>query len=338
MPLRLYVVVKRNTQWLHLTNPKTPTFNEVGVLRYTRAITDKGSGNMHYIKKENAIYAMDKYNVPVCKVNSGETITFEAYDCFTNQLTDVSSFTALDWDKINPATGPVYVTDAEPGDILAVHIKELAIGDTVTMVTGPNMGVLGDELTDTTFKRFSIEDNHIQFTEAIKIPLNKMIGVIGTAPVGEAISCGTPDAHGGNMDCKEITEGTTLYLPVNVDGALLAMGDCHAAMGDGEVSVCGGEVPCEITVTVEVIKGKKWPTPFYIKDGELNTLSSQKTLDAASVEATKHMVDFVVRYSDLTKGEAVHLLSLVGNLRICQVVDPNKTVRMALPLSYLPKW
>ena len=121
MPLRLYVVVKRNTQWLHLTNPKTPTFNEVGVLRYTRVITDKGSGNMHYIKKENAIYAMDKYNVPVCKVNSGETITFEAYDCFTNQLTDVSSFTALDWDKINPATGPVYVTDAEPGDILAVH-------------------------------------------------------------------------------------------------------------------------------------------------------------------------------------------------------------------------
>lgn len=294
---------------------------------------------MKYIKKETSIYAMDKHNPPVAVVNDGDTVVFETYDCFTNQLTDDSaSFHSLDWNRINPATGPVYIEGAEPGDTLLVSIQSIKIQGNATVFTGPDSGVLGDELTENTIKVFPIENNQLVFSDTITIPLNKMVGVIGVAPKGEPISCGTPDEHGGNMDCTEIGEGTDLYLPVNVSGALLALGDCHAAMGDGEVSVCGAEVASEVTVTVKVIKNKDWPLPFLVRDGKLSTLSSKKTLDEASILATKQMVSFVETYAGLPKGEAIHLLSLAGNLRICQIVDPNKTVRMELPLTYLPKW
>lgn len=109
-------------------------------------------------------------------------------------------------------------------------------------------------------------------------------------------------------------------------------------MGDGEVSVCGAELASEVTVSVKVIKNQDWPLPFLIKDDKLSTLSSKETLDEASIDATKNMVKMVETYTDLDTGEAIHLLSLAGNLRICQIVDPNKTIRFELPLKYLPKW
>ncbi|MEG0732201.1 MAG: acetamidase/formamidase family protein [Vagococcus sp.] len=294
---------------------------------------------MNVIKKENCVFAMDKENLPVLTVRDGEEITFETFDCFSNQLQkETDGFDTLDWDRINPATGPVFIEGAEPGDTLLVSIKKIDIKGNAAMLTGPNVGVMGDELTENTIKIMPVEKDVLKFSDTIAIPLNKMIGVIGVAPNGAPVSCGTPDSHGGNMDCKEITEGTDLYLPVNVPGALLSLGDCHAAMGDGEVSVCGAEVPCEVTVVVSVIKNQNWPLPFLIREGKISTISSKLTIDEAGIAATKNMVAIVETYTDLTKGEATHLLSLAGDLKICQVVDPNKTARFELPLSYLTKW
>lgn len=290
----------------------------------------------HFISKEHAIYAMSADNQPACTVQSGDTIVFEAYDCFTNQITSENQIVeALDWNKINPATGPVFIEGAEPGDVVEVDIHTIDIGDTVTLMTGPELGVLGDELDTMTIKRVPIVEGKLQFTEDIQIPMNKMIGVIGTAPAQDAISCGVPDAHGGNMDTTAITEGAKLYLPVNVKGALLALGDCHAAMGDGEVSVCGGEVPAQVTVTVRVLKNHLVPTPYVINGDTISTIASAKTLDEATVMATKNMVRVIQQSTTLTDAEAIHLLSLAGQLRISQIVDPNKTARMELPLHYL---
>jgi len=294
---------------------------------------------MNYISKEHSIYAMDNENEPALTIKSGEQVIFETFDCFTNQIdSEDYLFDKLDWDRINPATGPVFVEGAEEGDTLKVSIKKIEFKGNATIYTGPDAGVMGDELVENTIRILDIQDDQLKFTDTINIPINKMIGVIGTAPKSASVSCGTPDSHGGNMDCKEITEGTDLFLPVNVTGALLALGDCHAAMGDGEVSVCGAEVPCEVTVEVEVIKHQDWPLPFLVRDGKISTLSSKPTLDEASVAATKNMVYFVEKYANLSKGESIHLLSLAGNLRICQIVDPNKTVRMELPLPYLKSW
>ena len=292
---------------------------------------------MYRVEKNNLIYAMSDQNKPALQVENGSTVVFETCDCFENQITSVDTpFNALDWDRINPATGPVFVEGAEPGDILEVKIEKIQLADKGVMVTGPGLGVIGEELSENAIRMVPIRDRKAIFLEKIELPLNPMIGVIGTAPAGgESISCGTPDKHGGNMDSKVITEGTTLYLPVNVPGALLALGDLHAAMGDGEVSVCGVEIPGEVTVTVNVVKGKQWIVPMAKTEHALYTIASEKLLDDAAAAATKNMVDFLEKEAGLTKHDAIFLLSIGGNLQISQVVDPLKTARFELPLSIL---
>ncbi|AQY52023.1 Acetamidase [Listeria weihenstephanensis FSL R9-0317] len=290
---------------------------------------------MHPMTKHHVIYAMDKNAEPSMTVDNGSVVTLETYDCFENQIiSEHQPFHQLDWNKVNPATGPIFIKDAEPGDILAVTIEKIQLIGNTTMLTGPNLGVLGDDLTENTIRQFPIVNDQLIFSKEINVPINKMIGVIGTAPAGEPISCGIPDAHGGNMDCKEITEGVTLFLPVNVPGALLALGDVHAAMADGEVSVSGAEIASQITMRLQVVKNKNWPTPSLINDEKIITIASAPTLDEASIIATKNMVQLLTDATKATQVEAIMLLSLAGDLRICQVVDPNKTVRMELPLQY----
>lgn len=282
------------------------------------------------------IYDMSPTHKPVLSVPSSSTLVFETCDCFEDQITsEQTPFQALDWTRINPATGPVFIEGADPGDMLEVKIEKMKLRDHGVMVTGPDMGVLGDELTENSIRIIPIRQGKAFFTENVQLPLNPMIGVIGTAPTSEAISCGTPGNHGGNMDCKIIGEGTTLYLPVNVPGALLALGDLHAAMGDGEVSVCGVEVSGEVTLSVKVIKGKQWQLPFVKNSKAIYMIASEKSLDEATVRATKNMVHFLVNECSLNKYDAITLLSIAGNLQVCQIVDPLKTVRMELPLSVL---
>lgn len=123
---------------------------------------------MNYIKKEHCVYAMDKENPPVLTVNSGDDIVFETFDCFTNQITeDDGSFEKLDWDRINPATGPVFVEGAEVGDTLLVSIKKIDITGNATVFTGPGAGVMGDELTENTIKVMPIVDNQLVFSDNI---------------------------------------------------------------------------------------------------------------------------------------------------------------------------
>jgi len=289
-----------------------------------------------YRVPKKLIYNMSATHKPVLSVPSGSTLLFETCDCFEDQITsEQTPFQALDWTRINPATGPVFIEGADPGDMLEVKIDKIVIRDHGVMVTGPDMGVLGDELTENSIRIIPIRQDKAFFTENVELPLNPMIGVIGTAPASEAISCGTPGNHGGNMDCKVIGEGATLYLPVNVPGGLLALGDLHAAMGDGEVSVCGVEVSGEVTLSVTVIKGKQWQLPFLKNSKAIYMIASEKSLDEATIRATKNMVHFLVNECALNNYDAITLLSIAGNIQICQIVDPLKTVRMELPLSVL---
>ncbi|ARU62134.1 acetamidase [Tumebacillus avium] len=293
---------------------------------------------MYRVSKRDLIYAMSSENAPVLTVEDGAQVVFETCDCFENQITAADTpFAELDWNRINPATGPVYVEGAQPGDVLQVQIERIAIGDRGVMVSGPGLGVIGDLLEENVIRLIPIEDGQAVFSDRISLPLNPMIGVIGTAPAGDPVSCGTPDQHGGNMDCKVIREGTTLYLPVNVPGALFALGDLHAAMGDGEVGVCGVEIAGEVTVTLSLLKGKRWPLPMAKTDTHLYTIASEHLLDDAAATATRNMVQYLESECGMSKHEAIALLSIGGNLQICQVVDPLKTCRFELPLEILEK-
>ncbi|MCP8967813.1 acetamidase/formamidase family protein [Ectobacillus ponti] len=288
---------------------------------------------MTVFTREACMYAFSKTNEPIATVASGSTISLETYDCFTNQLRHTEEFQTLDWNAINPATGPVYIQDAAPGDILRVKIERIEFAPEGVMTVGPGLGVLGDRLPHNVARPFAIEDGHVVFNENLRIPLNPMIGVIGVAPAGEAVSCGTPGAHGGNMDNKMITEGATLYFPVFVEGALFGLGDLHAAMGDGEIGVSGVEVAGKVTVTLDVMKGQSIPSPMLETDTELVTIASAPTLDEAVRLSVEQMADYLHPRVDLPLAELIMALSAAGQTQICQVVDPLMTARFVVSKS-----
>lgn len=288
------------------------------------------------IKRDAVVYAMSPENVPVARVQSGETLVFETADCFGGQIARESDHLgALDWSRINPATGPVYVEGAEPGDTLKVEILRIDLAEQAAMVEAPGEGITGVAAEAEETKILPVRGGQVAFNQALSLPVCPMIGVIGTAPEKESILTGTPAAHGGNMDCKRIGAGATLYLPVNVAGGLLAMGDLHAVMGDGEVCVCGAEIAGEVTVRVTVVKGQPLPLPFLVTKEHAMAICSAEGLDAAAEGATLRMRAFLIDQVKLPAHEAGMLLSLAGDLRICQAVDPNKTCRMELSLGIL---
>ena len=214
------------------------------------------------VSRNTFVYKMSGNNQPAASCRSGETVIFETEDCFGGQIqSENQHMNGINWDNINPATGPLYIDEAEPGDILKVEIHTIVLAPEGVMCDSPGEGVIGKVLDDEGTKVFPVSDGYAIFNDRLKFPVRPMIGVIGTAPAdGAEIETGTPGTHGGNMDCNQIGENCTLYLPVNVKGALLAMGDVHALMGNGEVCVCGVEIPARISVTVSVIKGRKLPT------------------------------------------------------------------------------
>ena len=283
------------------------------------------------------IYDFNAQHTPIAYVESGDKVEIETYDCFQNQVKDeTTEISGINWEKINPATGPIFVKGAMPGDILKVKIEKIDLDKQGVMVVGPGLGVLGDSFSEMEKKLLPITDEHVLFNN-IKIPLNKMIGVIGVAPAGEGINCGTPGQHGGNMDNKMMTEGATLYFPVFVEGALFGLGDMHAAMGDGEISVSGIEVSGKATVTLEVIKGLKLEHPMLENENEFTQIVSAETLDEAAKLATKLMTKRIAEKSSLTLAEVTMLMSAVGQVQVCQIVDPLMTARFSVPKWLLEK-
>lgn len=293
------------------------------------------------ISKENYFYSMSKDNEPKLTVNIGDTVEIETHDCFTGQIVDedISNFNGLDWEAINPATGPIYVDGIKKGDVLKVTINSIDISDTGVMVTGPGMGVMGEHLTDTTVRLFDVnKDKNTIYFKGLEVPMNKMIGVIGVAPEGDPVNNGTPDTHGGNMDSVKVTEGATLYLPVFVDGALFGLGDLHAAMGDGEISVSGLEVSGSVNVTLEKSENVTTRHPFLIDSDGAYMFVSDADLNKAVDQSVIEMIHLLEDKVPMTKEELTMLMSLIGQTEINQVVDPKKTARFKVPTYFLEKY
>lgn len=284
------------------------------------------------VHTDTKVHKMWSENVPAARAKSGDTVRFETLDCFGGQLKSEDELLGgLDWNNVNPATGPLFVEGAMPGDVLKVEILNIELGDHGVMVGAPGEGITGNVVCGEVTKILPVEDGIIKFNNKLSFPVSPMIGVIGTAPKGEGIDTGTPDSHGGNMDCTQIGAGTVLYLPVNTEGALLAMGDLHAKMGDGEVEVCGVEIAGVVTVKVTVLKDCKLPTPYLLGKEKAMTIFSAKTADEACIGATLAMHSFLMKELGMGDHEAAMLLSVTGDLRVCQVVDPEKTFRMEIP-------
>ncbi|MEG1825774.1 MAG: acetamidase/formamidase family protein [Gordonibacter sp.] len=287
---------------------------------------------MKELNDERVLFAFDKELEPVLKVASGETVRIRTKDCFGNQVrTPEDVLDEIDWDAINPATGPVYVEGAVPGGALKVTIDNIELDDQTASCTGKNEGVCGDLFDAWSTRLCAIENDRLIWNDKLSIPLNPMIGVIGVAPAGAPVNCGTPGSHGGNMDNTAITTGATLYFPVAVEGALFGCGDMHAAMGDGEISVSGAEVAGWATVTLTALPDLTLTNPLIENDTHFGVIASAETLDEAADRAVHEMVALLHDRTGTPEDELVLLLSLVADVQICQMVDPEKTVRFMVP-------
>lgn len=288
---------------------------------------------MKVIPADKVIYKFTADMEPIASVLPGDIFKVETNDCFFQQvLSEEQDLKDLDYGRLNPATGPIYVEGAEPGDLLKVKIISIDVKDKGIAAVIPNGGLLGDQVTKSIIRIINIEDNHALF-QGVKIPISPMIGVIGVAPAKEdgEWTTDTPWKHGGNMDIKDIKAGSTLYFPVNQEGALLALGDCHALMADGEVCFTGLEIPAEVTLEVDLIKNKSVKWPLLETDEYTMVVASGDNLDHAVYEATSNAVEYIKNSLAIEWEEAYILASLSVDLKISQLVDPKITVRAAIP-------
>jgi len=295
---------------------------------------------MKTLNHDHVFHAFAPTLTPVLTVAQNEQFSLNTLDCFANQLcSDEDTLDDLNWDTINPATGPVAIEGVKQGDVVRIDIKKLEMAGKSVMTTIPGAGVISGVTEAST--RVMDNDNGVLSISTekgnLQLPLKPMIGVIGLAPVEGSIPNGTPGKHGGNMDCTLIGEGASLYLHAAVDGGLFGCGDVHALMGDGEVLVCGAETPACVTLSAAVVDVPQLPTPFVETDELYVTIATAKTSDIAFKQAVDNMFGFLTGIAGLSQGDAGRLMSLVGNLKFCQVVDPEITIRFEFPKSVLAK-
>ncbi len=289
----------------------------------------------HYeIKAEDRQFSFDKEHKPVITVQRGDKITFNTVDCFSCQIKSSKDLVGdINFDEVNPGTGPVYVEGAEPGDVLVVRVDDIQVEDYGVAVTY-GMGPL-KENSEIRTKIIPIdqEKQTAKFND-LEIPLHKMIGVIGVAPAGDAIGCGRIGDHGGNMDNRLIKKGTILYFPVNVAGALLQIGDLHGAMGDGELDGAGLECSGAATVTVDVIKNFRLDRPLLETEDRWYTTAARDSFSEALELAMKDMQRLMRKPYGWDDTDIDIYLSLDGHVEInqsCESATMTTSLRVGIP-------
>jgi amidase len=288
---------------------------------------------MRQLSKETATYTFSPEHPPSLRIQPGETVEFEVLDAIDDQIhSDEDSASKVDLDHVNAATGPVYVEGARPGDTLVAEILDIQPWDWGAALIIPGFGFLQDTIPGPYTKVFRVEeDGTMHYGNHIRLPLKPMIGTIGVAPL-EPITTLSSGPHGGNLDTTDIRAGCKVYLPVFVEGALFGVGDVHSTMGDGEV--CGTGIECGAQVTIRLDLRHDFPIrwPRIESETEIMTVASaEEGLEKAIRIALEDMIGWLQEDKGLSAEEAYVLVSIAGDVRISQIVDPAVTVRVAVP-------
>lgn len=265
-------------------------------------------------------YEFSRHNEIRLRIEPGETIAVESEDAFSGQIR--TNDDRRDRSKRpygNPQSGPIWVNHAEPGDSLAVTIREIRplIGQCATR-TGDAMMLsqwLGSDCPHGVHV-CPIRDNVVHWSDDIQIPYRPMLGCIGTAPDTGVPTTMPAGPHGGNMDIIEVRPGSTVYLPVLVPGAYLYLGDAHAAMGHGELSASGLEMTAESTITVGLVKQKKIPGVRIETPDEIMTVATGCPMERASAEAFARLILWMEADYGWDRWRAYDLLTHVAQISI----------------------
>ena len=328
----------------------------IGTVGQLPSTTDEYAVDYRVSEAEPNIHrAWDNSLDPVLTVESGDVVRFECRVAVDRQIdveTTAEDVMDVSFDPVHPLTGPVYVEDAEPGDVLEVELLDLqhkGWGYNVYFPGDMGLGLLPEDFEDSGIHIWDLQGDVGKFANGIEVPLDPFPGVIGNAP-GEQGEHDTlpPRDVGGNMDVKHMTAGSTVYLPVEVEGALFSTGDCHAAQGDGEVCVTGVEAPMFVTARFSVrtdmdieqpqLHTRGPFTPAGVDEPMYATTGIDSDLMEATRKATRHMIDHLHEHRDLTRGEAYLLCSAAMDLKVSEVVDaPNWTVTAYIADSIFPE-
>jgi len=287
------------------------------------------------IRRENIVYSLDKAHPAVLTVDPGTEICFETWDARTGTVQRESDLLDKPHPRgPNPATGPVAVRGADPGDALVVEILDIKLGPRGYTGIRPRQGVLGHLIADYRTKVIDIVDGMVVFNDRIRFPVRPMVGVIGTAPAGSGVATAYPGPHGGNMDHNDVRVGARVHLPVFVPEGFLWIGDIHASMGDGEISITAFEICAEATVRVDLVKGEGIRRPWIEFPESWVATGDGPTIGDAIRVACEEMAGLLHRFLGLSADDAYLLLSIRGDVKVSQCADAAMfpaTARVVMP-------
>ncbi|RMF84203.1 MAG: acetamidase [Nitrospinota bacterium] len=302
----------------------------------------------HYLSGERVHQCWDNSLSPLLTIDPGDTVVLETRDASNGHLTPYSTLSDYQnrpTGKGHPLTGPIAIRGAEPGDTLVVEILELKHKGWGWTGFRPGFGLLADEFPESYFTIWRLERDMGSFRPDIRLPLAPFCGVMGVAPHEPGtFPTIAPAAHGGNMDIRHLTQGSTLFLPVFVPGALFSVGDGHAAQGDGEVCGTGIEAPLVVTLRFHLRPQEHLPEPQFFTPTLLSpraqaqgfyvTTGYHSDLMECTRKAIRYMIEHLVRHHNLSREEAYILCSTAVDLKISEVVDaPHWIVSAYLPQS-----
>ena len=303
----------------------------------------------HTIHRHDHHIGWDNANPPILTVDPGETVTIETVDSSGGQLSPnstVADIASLDFGKVNPVTGPIRVEGAMPGDALQVTLESYRPSGWGWTANIPGFGLLADQFDQPALHIWSYDADTLApalFGEFGRVPLKPFSGTVGVAPAEPGThSIVPPRRVGGNMDIRDLAAGSVLYLPVEVEGGLLSLGDTHAAQGDGEVCGTAIESPMDVTVRLDVIKGAAPAFPRFTTPGPVTRHLDEKGYEVSTGvgadlmtgarDAVSGMIDLLTARHGMAPEEAYMLCSVCADLRISEIVDqPNWIVSFYFP-------
>jgi amidase len=289
---------------------------------------------MQRLSRDHHVYFLDPAAAPAITIESGDELEVETWDAFEG-LRDAAAF-EVKADK-GPATGPIAVTGAEPGDALKIEFLSIipkAAEGAAHMVMS-NRGFLDDQFTEPGCLSIAIEGDDAVLPCGIRLPLRPSMGFVATTPEYRQSTASDSGPYGGDIDMQELVSGSTLYLPVIVPGGLLALGDCHAVVGDGAVAGTGAECASDTVIRVTLEKNTRLAMPRALTPEHVVVLSYGQDLGLAMRDAVRQMVEYLSQEQGMAPYDAYTLLSLAGDVRVSRTFRDISSVKMLLPRAVL---
>jgi acetamidase/formamidase len=304
------------------------------------------AGTLHDLRSDAFAYAWDNSIEPALEIESGEAVVLHVRDASDEQIAASSTaddVAALDFSKVNPVSGPIYVKGAVPGDTLAVELLEFQPPTWGWTAIIPGFGLLAEEFPDPWLRISKVAEGTVRFSESITLPFRPFPGTLGVAPAQPGShSIVPPSRWGGNMDTKHLNPGATLYLPVGVAGALFSLGDTHAAQGDGEVCGTAIETAMDVVLRLSVRNDIRVDAPQYdVPAGAMAEYERSSyhvctgvgpDLMECARDAVRATIGWLGENHGLDSEEAYAVASVACDLRIHEIVDaPNWVVGCFIP-------